>query len=276
MKKNKCVHCLIYIFYSCLISQNISAQYYNFMDPYSFGLQLQLQQQQQQLIQQMNQQMNDFYYNITSNYTYTTKDGKTLTIEVMLNRTIAFSNVECRIKHNSSSESRKLEYSTFAGDVIVSVGGSDWNIQCGDVLTVYYDNGKSWSYTFGKDYSPQDWSRFCQNQLNTAIEKYNNKRNPVVVSQPSLQFNSPVIPSQINNSGNQTSNRQRAAQIDAQISQLQGKLADAQRSLELYTGWENDRPGISTSQMVQSARNLVNTYNQQIYNLQMEKANLGY
>lgn len=273
MKTNYGIRFLLMVIVFTFFSQKNSAQYYNFLDPYSFGLQLQLQQQQQQVIQQINQNMNDFYYNITPNYSYITKDGKTLTIEIQLSRTIAFSNVECRIKH-SGSESRKIDYRTFAGDVIVPVGGSDWVIQSGDVLTVYYDNGKSWSYTFGKDYTPQDWSRYCQNQLNKAIEKYNYK-TPAVVNQPSLQYSTPVPTNQYN-TGSQTSNRQRASQIDAQISQLQSKMADAQSSLNLYIGWENERPGISTSQMVQSARNLVNTYSQQISSLQMEKAGLGY
>lgn len=273
MKTNYGIRFLLMVIVFTSFSQKNSAQYYNFLDPYSFGLQLQLQQQQQQILQQMNQNMNDFYYNITPNYSYITKDGKTLTIEVQLSRTVAFSNVECRINH-SGAESRKIDYRTFSGDVIVPVGGSDWVIQSGDVLTVYYDNGKNWSYTFGEGMSSADWSRFCQNKLNIAIEKYNYK-TPTVVNQPTLQYTTPVPVNQ-NNNGNQTSNRQRASQIDAQITQLQRKMADAQSSLELYKGWENERPSISTSQMVQSARNLVNTYSQQISNLQMEKASLGY
>lgn len=273
MKKIKCIRCLIIIIISSSFSQKNCAQY--FMDPYSFGLQLQLQQQQQQIMQQFNQQMNDYYYKITPHFMYLTKDGKALTIEVQLSRTTPFSNVECSIKHNADSESKKLDFRTFAGDVIVPVGGSDWVIQCGDVLTVFYDNGKNWSCAFGKDYTPEDWSRFCQSQLNEAIEEYNS-RNQVVVSQPSQQFSSPVAPNQLFNSGNQTSNRQRALEIDAQITQLQGKLAEAQGSLELYKGWDDDHPGVSTFQLVQAARTLINTYNQQIYNLQMEKANLGY
>lgn len=264
---------LLLIIISCSISQNNMAQYY--MDPMTFGLQM----QQQRIMQQYQQQMNNFYYKITPNYRYITTDGKTLTIEIQLNRTTAFSNVKCYINNQSGTNAKNLEHEIFAGNIIVKINETKWKVRCGDKLTINFDNGKSWTHTFGENYSPQDWSRYCQNQLNKAIDDYNLYNQQVKYqSSSSPTYNNSLPNNPYDNTGNQTAtNKQnRIIQINSQIAELQRKLVSAQQSLNLYVEWENKEPSVSRAQLVQSARNLVNTYTQQISNLQMEKANLGY
>lgn len=81
---------------------------------------------------------------------------------------------------------------------------------------------------------------------------------------------------QYNNTNDATQRRLKIQQIDLQINQYQRKLQDAQRSLQLSIELGNKNPSITNSMLQQSQRNLIQTYEQQIANLQNQRSSLSY
>ncbi|MDP3442498.1 MAG: hypothetical protein Q8T08_06505 [Ignavibacteria bacterium] len=73
-----------------------------------------------------------------------------------------------------------------------------------------------------------------------------------------------------NNFSNNSNNKYRAEQIKIQIRQLEGKIKDSNRSLQLYEEMGSKNISISNQMLQQSTRQLIRTYENQKSNLEME------
>lgn len=240
-------------------------------------LQQQLQQQQQQIIQSTTQIMNDYYYEITPHIKFFTTDCKTLSLSICLRRTVSFKNVSATITDRLSSKTMSLSQENSLGDILVKVGGQDWNLGYQDVVVICFDNDKKWTYTLGENMSSADWSRYYQNELLSSINKYKQEHaqsQRLPATNQSGYYPIPVqqsIPDQ--NSYTQTSNKLRSNQIDAEISRLQNNLNNTQSSLS--SNKQRD-PSISNTMLIQSQIKLIDSYQRRISELQLEKSRLGY
>lgn len=89
---------------------------------------------------------------------------------------------------------------------------------------------------------------------------YANGQSVYWIYQPVSISNSPYDNSSNNSSGNNMVIRE-------QIRQLESKIQDAERSLRLYEEWNRKDPSISNSQLVNSQRQLIRTYQDRIQQL---------
>ena len=62
--------------------------------------------------------------------------------------------------------------------------------------------------------------------------------------------------------------------LDARIRTLNRKIMDQKRSIQQYENWGDERPGATNLMLQNSARNLLQTYERQKMNLEMQKAKL--
>lgn len=92
------------------------------------------------------------------------------------------------------------------------------------------------------------------------IITYANRQSVYWIYQPTPVYNSPYDNSSNKSSGNNIV-------IQEQIRQLESKIRDAERSLRLYEEWNRKNPSISNSQLINSQRQLIRTYQDRIQQL---------
>lgn len=142
-------------------------------------------------------------------------------------------NLTIKCVNNYLNEQKTFNISFFNSGGTFTVGPSDgWQWQPGEQLYVTYNNGTSVYWTY----------------------------------QPSTGFN----PFYNNNSSNSSSSASNNLVLQERIRQLERKLEDAESSLRKYQEWNRQNPSISGSQLIDSQRRLMRTYQDQIQELRRQ------
>lgn len=161
--------------------------------------------------------------------------------ENITNNTLWNINLVCMNEEKGDKLSLSLNQLNSGGSFYIGPK-EGWNWELGEKLFITFSNGKSFYWTYGKS---------ATNHNNNIYQ------NP-------------------NNSYDVTSKKLRIQQIDLQISQLERKIKDSERSLKLFEEMGEKNPSISNSMLQQSTLQLIQTYEQQKYNLELEKIELLY
>lgn len=151
-------------------------------------------------------------------------------------------------------------YIYFIGQNVSGYGLSNLTIKCVNnelnqqqTFTMdFLSNGNRFSVGPSEDWVWQPGERL--------IITYANGQSVYWVYQPAPIYNSPY-----DNSFNNSSNNNMV--IREQIRQLESKIRDAERSLRQYEEWNRKDPSISNSQLVNSQRQLIRTYQDRIQQL---------
>jgi hypothetical protein len=104
------------------------------------------------------------------------------------------------------------------------------------------------------------------------INAYFNQRNPAFQGDENSNMPTATRPSPQGMSAEQRSAK--IQMLQTQINILDRKIQDQERSVRLYEEWGEKRPGASNMMLQQSARNLLNTYERQKMDLEMQKSKI--
>jgi hypothetical protein len=148
----------------------------------------------------------------------------------------------------NSSKGDKLSFllnQLNSGDSFYIGPNEGWNWELGEKLYITYSNGQTFYWTY-------------ENTMNTPNDESITIPND---QSPSIQYN-------------ETSKQLRIQQIDLQINQLESRIKDTERSLKLYEDIGAKNPSAANTMLQQSTRRLIQKYEQQKYNLELEKSKL--